>query len=49
MPCASALPITGDACWNQDMLTGPELGAALKAAMEMKGGMSQPALAKNLA
>ncbi len=28
------------------MLTGPELGAALKAAMEMKGGMSQTALAK---
>lgn len=28
------------------MLTGSELGAALKAAMDLKGGMSQTALAK---
>lgn len=45
MMIASALPITGSACWNQSMLTGPELGAALKAAMQLKGGMSQTALA----
>lgn len=45
MCIASALPITGAACWNQFMLIGPELGAALKAAMQLKGGMSQTALA----
>lgn len=33
---ASALPITGVACFTPGMLTGKELGAALEAAMERK-------------
>jgi transcriptional regulator with XRE-family HTH domain len=34
---ASALPIIGNACWNRPMHTGPSLGAALRAAIKLKG------------